>query len=95
VIAHVFGAAAKELPMAKSDTPPPPAPTETGISAWLARVCRLANPDFPDREQPPMPPDPPWLDLDRDPAEESPAAHPKPGEPSLAGESDDEARGAS
>ena len=32
-------------------------PVETDLEAWLARVRELANPDFPDRDQPPMPPD--------------------------------------
>jgi antitoxin VapB len=32
-------------------------PVETDISAWLAGVREVANPDFPDRDQPPMPPD--------------------------------------
>jgi antitoxin VapB len=32
-------------------------PLETDVNAWLARVRELADPDFPDPEQPPMPPD--------------------------------------
>jgi antitoxin VapB len=31
-------------------------PVETDLEAWLARVRQLANPDFPDRDQPPLPP---------------------------------------
>jgi antitoxin VapB len=31
-------------------------PTQTDISAWLASVREVANPDFPDRDQPLMPP---------------------------------------
>ncbi len=31
-------------------------PTQTDISAWLASVREAANPDFPDRDQPPMQP---------------------------------------
>jgi antitoxin VapB len=32
-------------------------PIQTDIHAWLARVCELADPDFPDPEPQPPPPD--------------------------------------
>ena len=31
-------------------------PVEIDIDAWLAGIRELADPNFPDREQPPMPP---------------------------------------
>jgi antitoxin VapB len=31
-------------------------PMETDLDAWLAGLRELADPDFPDRDQPPMPP---------------------------------------
>jgi antitoxin VapB len=32
-------------------------PIETDLEAWLASVAELADPNFPDRDQPPMPPE--------------------------------------